>query len=151
MRGVKYLFWLLITRLVFLGHNSLCIYWQCFYQSVPIFYKINPFSYLHMRFDAFEADEFWKHCGKWRNCWRWAFSTFATMLSSLFDNYTFMHNSAFELCDLPLILFFSPMTLHKQSVEKCATAFWCLKIHLVLHNVVYFKPYDHKLRRPVDI
>ena len=48
-------------------------------------------SHIQMFSDA-PATDFWKHCGKWRNCSSWAISPFATMFSTLFNNLVFLYS-----------------------------------------------------------
>ena len=43
--------------------------------------------------DASAADNFWKHCDKSRNCPKQAISSFATICSTLYSNYTYIYRA----------------------------------------------------------
>ena len=91
-----------------------------------IIININPFPHT----DAFwhlcrtAADDFWKHCGKRRNCSSWAISHFATMamFSILFNNYTFIYGEflcfRFVVCGKGLICC---ITVSNWNMSLCAT------------------------------
>ena len=61
----------------------------------------------------------WNHLGKGRNCSWWAITPFATLISTLRNNHTFIHRDDF--------LYFGPWSFQSHLLHICCFGGKCLK------------------------
>ena len=102
-------FW--FVKMVFLQQNSL------------ILYHILTLS------DASAADDFWKHCGKGRNCSKREISPFVTMFTTFCINYTFIYRDFQFFCQLAFKVICCRFAV-------CGKGLISLEYHLPWTNVV---------------
>ena len=87
-------------------HKNMLVIEQCRFYHILFFFIfcINlSLSHLQRHFDAIAAVEFWKYCGKSRNCSWWAISPLATMFSTSFNNYAIFYGNFSGFCHYVLV------------------------------------------------